>query len=149
MIHYRLRLYAIRRSNSSNVFAENLPSFFHSKRLYWKKGVVLGHSFFLVQCCWSISAVWEVSGCHHWFYFLFSSSGARNALRENWWPLVSGSDVILWQAEAGGHCCRAEWVVKDALSAALCTLMLHSYIHVQPCQLARFMLQKMEPQLSW
>lgn len=113
-----------------------------------KKGVVLGHSFFLVQCCWSISAVWEVSGCHHWFYFLFSSSGARNALRENWWPLVSGSDVILWQAEAGGHCCRAEWD-KDALSAALCTLMLHSYIHVQPRQLARFMLQKMEPQLSW
>lgn len=93
-------------------------------------GVVLGHRevFFSLQCCGSISAVWEVSGCHRWFNFQFSSSGTLDASRQKRWLLVSRSDVIHWQAEAGGHCRWAEWEIKDALSAALCMFMPHSYI---------------------
>lgn len=102
-----------------------LPLFILKIFLLKKGGCIRTQRFFLVQCCWSISVVWEVSGCHHWFYFLFSSSGPRDASRENWWPLVSGSDVILWQAEAGGHCCWAEWEVKDALSA-VCALSCYT-----------------------
>lgn len=37
MIHYMLKLHAIRRSNSSNVFAEKLPSLIHSKNVFIEK----------------------------------------------------------------------------------------------------------------
>lgn len=125
--HYLLKTYAIGRSNSSNMFAENLPFFCVLRGFSEKRGGCIGQRvFILVQRWWSIAPVWEVRGCHSWVYLLFSSSGAREALRgklmtDGCWGQRSFSDKLRQVATVAGLIERSKMPFQLLCARSCCT----------------------------
>lgn len=105
MINYILKLHAIQRSNSSNVFAENLPSFlkafFEKRRLYWdteffSSAMLLVHlsglggqqlSPLISLCVFIIWCTWCFAG-----KLMTVGVGVRCHTLTSWgrWPLLPG-----------------------------------------------------------